>query len=97
MALLIFFFSFRTMIHLELIFVYDVRQRSKAIFPYGYPTAPAPFPQLNCRVSPQFSLPATESQFLGRLIRNPGVPKERGVWNSQGGGKDKHFSPLYIL
>ena len=30
-----------------------------------------------------------DSQFLGRLIRSPGVPKERGVWNSQGGGKDK--------
>ena len=26
-----------------------------------------------------------ESQFLGRLIRSLGVPKERGVWNSQGG------------
>ena len=32
-----------------------------------------------------------ESQFLGRLIRSPGVPKERGVWNSQGGRKDKHL------
>ena len=32
-----------------------------------------------------------ESQFLGRLIRSPGVPKERGVWVSQGGGKDKHL------
>ena len=31
---------------------------------------------------------ADESQFLGRLIKSPGVPKERGVWNSQG-GKDK--------
>ena len=37
-----------------------------------------------------------ESQFLGRLIRSPGVPKERGVWNSQGGGKDKRFFFLYI-
>ena len=37
-----------------------------------------------------------ESQFQGRLIRSPGVPKEKGVWNSQGGGKDKHFfSPLH--
>ena len=33
---------------------------------------------------------ADESQFLGRLIKSPGVPKERGVWNSQG-GKDKLF------
>ena len=43
-----------------------------------------------------------ESQFLGRLIRSPwspnwregsGVLKEEiGVWNSQGGGKDKHLS-----
>ena len=32
-----------------------------------------------------------ESQFLGRLIRSLGVPKERGVWNSQGGRKDKLF------
>ena len=42
-----------------------------------------------------------ESQFLGRLIRSPwspnwregsGVLKEEiGVWNSQGGGKDKSF------
>ena len=39
-----------------------------------------------------------ESQFLGRLIRSLGVPKERGVWNSQGGGKDKSFSFfLYIF
>ena len=33
-----------------------------------------------------------ESHFLGRLIRSLGVPKERGVWNSQGGRKDKLFS-----
>ena len=42
-----------------------------------------------------------ESQFLGRLIRSPGslrrrkgsgaLKEEIGVWNSQGGGKDKHF------
>ena len=38
-----------------------------------------------------------ESQFLGTLIRSPGVPKEIGVWNSQGGGKDKRFFPLYSL
>ena len=39
----------------------------------------------------------SESQFPGRLIRSPGVPKERAVWNSQGGGKDKHFFfSLYI-
>ena len=36
-----------------------------------------------------------ESQFLGRLIRSPGVPKERRVWGSQGAGKDKSFF-LYI-
>ena len=34
-----------------------------------------------------------ESQFLGRLIRSLGVPKERRVWNSQGGRKDKPFFP----
>ena len=33
------------------------------------------------------------SHFLGRLIRRLGVPKERGVWNSQGGRKDKPFFP----
>ena len=32
-----------------------------------------------------------ESQFLGRLIRSPGVTKERGVQNSQGGRKYKLF------
>ena len=32
-----------------------------------------------------------ESHFLGRLIGSLGVPKERGVWNSQGGRKDKLF------
>ena len=26
-----------------------------------------------------------------------GVPKERGVWNSQGGRKDKRFFPLHSL
>ena len=36
-----------------------------------------------------------QSQLLGRLIRSLGVTKERGVWNSQGGGKDKLF--FFIL
>ena len=36
-----------------------------------------------------------ESHFLGRLIRSLGVPKERGVWNSQGGRKDKLFSLFF--
>ena len=45
-------------------------------------------------------------QFLGRLIRSPGSPRrrkgsgalkeEKGVWNSQGGGKDKHFFPTFL-
>ena len=30
-------------------------------------------------------------EFPGRLIRSLGVPEERGVWNSQRGGKDKLF------
>ena len=30
-----------------------------------------------------------ESHFLGRLIRSLGVPKEKGVWNSQGERKDR--------
>ena len=34
---------------------------------------------------------------LGRLIRSPGVPKERGVWNSQGGRKDKLLCPSTFL
>ena len=38
-----------------------------------------------------------ESQILGRLIRSPGVPKERGVWNSQGGRKDIFLVPLCYL
>ena len=32
-----------------------------------------------------------ESHFLGRLIGSLGVPKEREVWNIQGGRKDKLF------
>ena len=32
-----------------------------------------------------------ESQFLGKLIGSLGVPRERGVWNPQGGRKDKLF------
>ena len=32
-----------------------------------------------------------ESHFLGRLIRSLGVPKEREVWDIQGGRKDKFF------
>ena len=31
------------------------------------------------------------SHFLGRLIRSLGVPKEREVWDIQGGRKDKLF------
>ena len=40
-----------------------------------------------------------ESHFLGRLIRSLGVPKEREVWNIQGGRKDKlvTFFPLHSL
>ena len=38
-----------------------------------------------------------KSHFLGRLIRSLGVPKERGVWNSQGGRKDKLFPSLHSL
>ena len=30
-------------------------------------------------------------------MRSLGVPKEGGVWNSQGGGKDKLFFPLHSL
>ena len=38
-----------------------------------------------------------ESHFLGRLIGSLGVPKEREVWNIQGGRKDKLFTFfLYI-
>ena len=41
-----------------------------------------------------------ETQFLGRLIRSPEVPEERGVWDSQEGGKDKRvvfFFPSIFL
>ena len=37
-----------------------------------------------------------ESHFLGRLIRSLGVPKERGVWNSQRGRKDKLFPSTFL-
>ena len=46
----------------------------------------------------------TESHFLGRLMRSPGSPRgegaealkvEIGVWNSQGGEKNKLFFPLH--
>ena len=37
-----------------------------------------------------------ESPFLGRLI-SLGIPKERGVSNSQGGGKDQLFFSLHSL
>ena len=33
-----------------------------------------------------------ESQFLGRLIRSPGVPKDRGRWGSGGGDRGLEFS-----
>ena len=79
MALLIFFHSGPRFILNWFLFLMWGRGQ-KPFFPYGYPTALAPFPQLNSRISPQFSSAATESQFLGRLIRSPGVPKERGVW-----------------
>ena len=45
---------------------------------------------------PFHSIPR-ESQFLGRLIRSAGIPRERGVWNFQGGGKDKHFFFFFPL
>ena len=48
-----------------------------------------------------------EGQFLGRLRRSPGSPRRRkgpgalkeviGVWNSQGGGKDKHLFSFLSL
>ena len=38
-----------------------------------------------------------DSQFLGRLIRSPKVPKGIGVCNSQGGEKDKLFFPSTFL
>ena len=38
-----------------------------------------------------------ESHFLSRLIRSLGVPKERGVWKSQGRRKDKLFFPIHSL
>ena len=55
------------------------------------------FPCMHCYTQ---SVPYWESQFLGRLTRSPGSPRregsealkvEIGVWNSQGGEKDKRF------
>ena len=40
--------------------------------------------------------PLTESHFLGRLIRSLGVPKEREVWDIQGGRKDKLFLLFFL-
>ena len=54
-----------------------------------------PIPSTDIILAVSWFLHDNESYFLGRLIRSPGVPKERGVWNSQGGRKDKLFS-LYI-
>ena len=52
---------------------------------------------LNPRVYSQAPIQSHwESQFLGRLI-SLGVPKERGVWNSQGGRKTKFFFPCTFL
>ena len=34
-----------------------------------------------------------DSHFIDRLIRSLGVLKEKGVWFSEGGRKDKHFFP----
>ena len=49
----------------------------------------------------------SESQLLGRSVRSLGTPRRRrgsvvleeeiGIWNSQGGGKDKLFFPLHSL
>ena len=48
-----------------------------------------------CQVAFTIKPHTWESHFPGRLIRSLGVHKERGVWNSQGGRKDKLLS-LYI-
>ena len=41
-----------------------------------------------------------ESHFPGRLIKSLGIPEERGIWGSRGGGKDDRpfffFNFLYI-
>ena len=57
---------------------------------YGMETTPL-FPRQHN--SPKRKGGEGESHFLGRLIRSLEVPKERGVWNSQGGRKDKLFFP----
>ena len=46
---------------------------------------------LSTRWLPQ-EKPVLRESFPSRLIGSLGVPKERGVWNSQGGRKDKLFS-----
>ena len=57
-----------------------------------------PFLSLSSETSTVWMLVYWESHFLGMLMRSLGVPKERGVWNSQGGGKDKlFFPPLHSL
>ena len=37
------------------------------------------------------------NQFLGTLIRVPGFPRKRGVWSSQGRGKNIFFVHYFVL
>ena len=46
---------------------------------------------LSSETSTVWMLAYWETHFLDRLIRSLGIPKERGVWNSQEGRKDKSF------
>ena len=53
--------------------------------------------RLNNSIPYFFPIYLWESHFLGRLIRSLQVPKETGIWNSQGGRKNKLFFPLHSL
>ena len=47
-SFIVFCFTFKSVIHFELIFVQDVRLRSRFIFPCGCPVAPVPYVDRLC-------------------------------------------------
>ena len=54
-------------------------------------------PSLLFDLKPNYGGGNWESQFLGKLIGSLGVPKERGVWNSQGGRKDSLWIQPFVI
>ena len=89
------FFSLRATIHLELIFVFDVRQGSKTIFSIWISNCSSTISPIKLQDLTTISPAATES--IPRQVdkKSRGPQGEKGL-DSQGGEKDKHFFPLYI-